>query len=104
MDFLGFLFFRHGIGRGRQQILICRTIRAYGRSQTSRWPHFPKGDQGTKPSEGDAPSTFVVTYEKLSRFSKAWREVRAYAEDSARRKYFSKKPPRSPVPSWAETR
>lgn len=58
--------------------------------------------QGIKLSEGDAPSTFPVDYNKLAQFSKRWRELRAYAEDSAGGKYLSKKLPKSPVPSWAE--
>lgn len=57
--------------------------------------------QGTKLSEGDAPLTFVVSYEKLPQFSKKWHKIRAYAEDSAGCKYFSRRLPGLPVPSWA---
>jgi hypothetical protein len=57
---------------------------------------------GTKLSEGDAPATFMVNYDGLGQYAKHWRKVRGYVEDSAGHKYFSKKLPKSDVPSWAK--
>ena len=56
---------------------------------------------GNKLSEGDAPATFSVNYDGLAQYAKHWRKVRGYVEDSAGRKYLSKKLPKSEVPSWA---
>lgn len=57
---------------------------------------------GTKLSEGDAPATFLINYTGLTRYAKHWRRVRAYAEDSAGRRYLSKKLSTSEIPSWAK--
>jgi hypothetical protein len=59
--------------------------------------------KGTKLSEGDAPATFVITYAKLAQYSKHWRKVRGYAEDTVGKKYVSKKLPKTEVPSWAKS-
>jgi hypothetical protein len=59
--------------------------------------------QGTKLAEGDAPATFIIDYAKLAQYSKQWRKVRGYAEDTAGKKYVSKKLPRKDVPSWAKS-
>jgi len=58
---------------------------------------------GTKLSEGDAPATFSVNYDGLEKYAKHWRKVRGYVEDSAGKKYLSKKVPTSDIPSWAKT-
>jgi len=57
--------------------------------------------QGQKLAEGDAPAVFVVNYENLKQYSGVWRKIRAYAEDSAGKKYWSKQVERAHVPSWA---
>ena len=57
---------------------------------------------GRKLSEGDPPATFSVNYDGLAHYSKHWRKVRGYVEDSAGGKYVSKKLPKSEVPSWAK--
>jgi hypothetical protein len=59
-----------------------------------------KSMQGTKLAEGDAPATFLIDHDKLAQYSKQWRKVRGYAEDTAGKKYISKKLPKSDVPSW----
>jgi hypothetical protein len=61
-----------------------------------------KSMPGQKLSEGDAPAAFPVNHDGLEQYSKNWREVRAYAEDSAGGKYLSKKLPKSEIPSWAK--
>jgi len=38
---------------------------------------------GKKLSEGDAPAIFRINYQGLEKYSKCWRDVRGYAEDSA---------------------
>lgn len=57
---------------------------------------------GTKLSEGDAPIEFPVNYSGLQQYAKHWRRIRAYAEDSAGRRYLSKKLSKSEIPSWAK--
>jgi hypothetical protein len=58
--------------------------------------------QGTKLSEGDKPLGLVVNYEGLQQYANQWRQLRAYVEDSAGKKYRSKQLPASPIPSWAK--
>src|SRR5579864_65744 len=57
---------------------------------------------GKQLSEGDAPAKFRVNHDGLEKYSKKWRDVRGYAEDSTGKKYVSKKLPKSPVPSWVK--
>jgi hypothetical protein len=57
---------------------------------------------GKKLSEGDAPAKFRVNHDGLEEYSKQWRDVRGYAEDSTGRRYVSKRLPESPVPPWVK--
>lgn len=57
---------------------------------------------GTKLSEGDAPAKFMINYDKLQKYAQNWRDVRGYVEDSAGKKYVSRKLPESDIPSWAK--
>lgn len=57
---------------------------------------------GKKLGEGDAPAVFMVKYDAdLNKYSRVWRDLRGYVEDSAGGEYRSKKLPKNPVPSWA---
>jgi hypothetical protein len=56
---------------------------------------------GKKLLESDAPVTFSVNYDGLAQYSHDWQKVRGYVEDSAGRRYVSKKLPKTEVPSWA---
>jgi len=57
---------------------------------------------GTKSSEGDKPIAHIINYTDLAQYAGQWRKIRAYAEDSTGKKYFSKFPAQgSPKPSWA---
>jgi hypothetical protein len=56
---------------------------------------------GKKLSEGDAPARFMVNQDDLEKYRDAWREVRAYVEDSTTKQYRSKKLSKSETPSWA---
>jgi hypothetical protein len=56
---------------------------------------------GKKLSEGDAPVGHTVSYPQLAEYSKGWRKIRAYAEDSTGRRYYSRFPPKgTKAPSW----
>lgn len=56
---------------------------------------------GTKLSEGDKPMAHLINYEELAEYSNEWRVIRAYAEDSTGRRYFSERPAENAkVPSW----
>jgi len=57
---------------------------------------------GKKLSEGDAPVTYMISYDGLKQYAKHWRKVRGYVEDSAGRKYQSPKLKKTEKPSWAD--
>jgi hypothetical protein len=50
--------------------------------------------------EGAPPAKFPVNYIGLKTYKADWSRIRAYAEDSAGRKYYSNYPEKKP--SWAE--
>jgi hypothetical protein len=56
--------------------------------------------QGKRLDEGDPPAKFMVTYAKMEKYKVDWSKIRAFAEDSAGKKYYSKYPEKKP--SWAE--
>jgi hypothetical protein len=58
--------------------------------------------QGAKLSEGDPPKGFPVKYAGLHQYAKHWRQIRAYVEDSAGKKYRSKRLPDPHVPTWVK--
>ena len=55
---------------------------------------------GKRLGEGDPPAKFMVSYDKLEKYKANWYRIRAFAEDSAGKKYYSKFTARKP--SWAE--
>ena len=55
---------------------------------------------GKRLGEGDPPAKFMVSYDKLEKYKANWYRIRAFAEDSAGKKYDSKFTARKP--SWAE--
>jgi hypothetical protein len=60
-----------------------------------------KSLDGTKLGEGDRPMGVFVPYEGLAQYSKVWRKMRAYAEDSTGKQYHSKYPAKdTPTPPW----
>ena len=54
---------------------------------------------GKRLGEGDPPAKFMVNYDGLSQYKADWSRVRAFAEDSAGKKYYSEYPDKKP--SWA---
>lgn len=58
---------------------------------------------GTKLNEGDAPSPYLINYHGLAEYKSVWRRIRAYAEDSTGKRYYSRIPRRkTKPPSWAQ--
>ena len=57
---------------------------------------------GQKLSEGDAPLSFPVTYDRMEKYSKDWRNILAQVNDSAGKIYLSKKAVIEPKPSWVK--
>lgn len=55
---------------------------------------------GTRLGEGDPPAKFMVSYDKLEKYKSDWYRIRAFAEDSAGKKYYSRFT--GSKPSWAE--
>jgi hypothetical protein len=59
--------------------------------------------QGTKLGESEKPLGLPVSYGSLSPYSKVWRKMRAYAEDSTGKRYYSKFPAKGvETPSWVK--
>ena len=56
--------------------------------------------KGKKLSEGDGAEGYLVNYKGLQQYAGGWRNIRAYAEDTAAGKYYSKKVDPKVVPSW----
>ena len=55
---------------------------------------------GKRLGEGDPPAKYMVSYDKPEKYKANWYKIRAFAEDSAGKKYYSKFTARKP--SWAE--
>ena len=55
---------------------------------------------GTRLGEGDPPAKYMVSYDKLEKYKSDWYRIRAFAEDSAGKKYYSRFT--GSKPSWAE--
>ena len=81
--------------------VVCHRAICRGLSKGFEHTHLVLKESipGQKLSEGDAPAGFLVNYEGLWQYSKNWRDMRAYTEDSAGGKYVSKKLPKSDIPS-----
>jgi len=56
---------------------------------------------GTKLGESEKPLGILVPYDGLEQYSNVWRKIRAYAEDSTGKRYYSP-PPRkdAKTPPW----
>jgi hypothetical protein len=58
---------------------------------------------GTKLGESEKPLVFPVSYESLAAYSKSWQKMRAYAEDSTGKRYYSKFPAKgAETPHWVK--
>jgi hypothetical protein len=56
---------------------------------------------GIRLSEGDKPIAHMINYTDLAQYSSQWQKIRAYAEDSTGKRYFSEYPAKhSSKPSW----
>ena len=55
--------------------------------------------RGNRLEEGGAEATFPVKYDGLSKYKAKWNRIRAMAEDTAGKKYYSAYPDKKP--SWA---
>ena len=56
--------------------------------------------QGKRLEEGDKPAGFMVNYDQMAQYKEHWNKVRAMAEDSTGKTYYSKYPKKKP--SWAD--
>ena len=58
---------------------------------------------GTKLGEGEKPLGVFVPYDGLAQYSRVWRKMRAYAEDSTGKRYHSKFLPKdAEIPPWVK--
>jgi len=55
--------------------------------------------KGTRLDEGGKPEGFIVNYDNMAQYKADWHKIRAMAEDSTGKAYFSKYPKEKP--SWA---
>ncbi|HEY4960628.1 MAG TPA: hypothetical protein VII29_07220 [Terriglobales bacterium] len=55
--------------------------------------------QGERLEEGDRPEGFIVNYDGLAQYKAGWNKIRAMAEDSTGKVYYSDFPKKKP--SWA---
>jgi hypothetical protein len=62
----------------------------------------PDSITGKKLEEGGPPANFTMLQDDLEKYSKRWREVRAYVEIGNGKSYLSKKLHKSLRPSWAK--
>ena len=87
---------------GRRPIFISAAVMLVPKGFEPRHFILMESIQGNKLSEGDAPARIKVNHRGMEQYAKIWRDVRIYVEDSAGRKYFAKKSPKSRVPPWAK--
>jgi len=59
-----------------------------------------KSIQGKRLDEGDRPEGFMVNYDGLAQYKSDWDKIRAMAEDSTGKAYYSDFPKKKP--SWAD--
>ncbi|MGH9375607.1 MAG: hypothetical protein ACRD1J_05520 [Terriglobia bacterium] len=55
---------------------------------------------GNRLGEGDPPAKVTINYDSFSQYKSDWNKIRAFAEDSAGKKYYSDYPGKKP--SWAQ--
>ncbi len=85
---------------GRRPIYISHasiTIpKGYGHNYLLLW----EGLRGQRLAEGDPPVDYVLAQDKLEKYKKVWKKMRAVVFDTAGKKYYSKVDKSRP-PSWA---
>jgi hypothetical protein len=55
--------------------------------------------KGKRLDEGDKPEAFIVNYDQMDQYKEVWDKIRAVAEDSTGKSYYSDYP--KGKPSWA---
>jgi hypothetical protein len=55
--------------------------------------------KGKRLDEGDTPEAFMVNYDQMAEYKEVWNKIRAVAEDSNGKSYYSGYP--KDKPSWA---
>jgi hypothetical protein len=55
--------------------------------------------KGKRLEEGDKPEAFIVNYDQIAQYKEHWDKIRAMAEDSTGKAYYSPYPKKKP--SWA---
>jgi len=55
--------------------------------------------KGKRLDEGDKPEAFMVNYDQMAQYKEVWDKIRAMAEDSTGKAYYSEYP--KDKPSWA---
>lgn len=56
--------------------------------------------KGKRLDEGDKPEGFMVNYDQMAQYKEVWDKIRAIAEDSSGKAYYSEYP--KDKPSWAK--
>lgn len=81
---------------GRRPVFISHV--AIKRPGKDKYLLLVKGVKGKTLREGDPPEKYVIPQDRLGQYSKEWRKLRGYVENSSGRRYYSK--PVSERPSW----
>ena len=86
---------------GRRPIYVSHAAlklpKGYGESHLI----LVEGIAGKKLQEGDEPARFKIDQNGMEKYAADWRKIRAQISDSTGKAYFSKRPAKSNIPSWA---
>jgi hypothetical protein len=85
---------------GRRPMFISAAVMEVPKQFKPRHYMLMESVRGQKLSEGDEPARFRINFDGMAQYSKVWREVRVYVQDSAGKKYYAPKSER--VPPWVE--
>jgi hypothetical protein len=87
---------------GRRPIFLSHVALKIPKGYGESYLILKDGINGQKLSEGDAPLSYLVTYDKMEKYSKVWHKLLAQVSDSAGKTYLSKKASVEPKPSWVK--
>jgi hypothetical protein len=84
---------------GRRPVYLSVVALEIGGHQ--KYSHLILSDsvKGKRLDEGDKPEGFMVNYDQMDQYKEVWDKIRAVAEDSTGKSYYSEYP--KDKPSWA---
>jgi hypothetical protein len=87
---------------GRRPVFLAIVALEIDKKTKHRYSNLILNDSvpGVPLAEGGNPTGFMVNYDNMSEYKNIWNKIRAVAEDTGDKKYYSKYPKEKP--SWAE--